>query len=235
MQKAIEIKDLSFSWPDAQEPTLSVSAFALQAAERVFLCGQSGSGKSTLLNLVAGVLQGHQGVLRVLGHDMAELRPVQRDQLRAEHIGYIFQQFNLLPYLDVLDNMTLPCRLSASRRQRACASAGSVRGAAERLMEELGLPAELAKRPVNALSIGQQQRVAAARALIGGPDLIIADEPTSALDTEHRALFMQQLLSTCAERQIALLFVSHDPALQSHFDRVADMRELNRSATHVLD
>jgi len=154
---------------------------------------------------------------------------------RAEHIGYIFQQFNLLPYLNVLDNTTLACRLSASRRQRACEASGSVEEAAYALMDELGLARSLAKQAVTSLSIGQQQRVAAARALIGGPDLIIADEPTSALDTEHRQRFIEQLLATCAERDVALLFVSHDPGLQVYFDRVVDMHDLNRSSQHVLD
>lgn len=235
MQNAIEIEHLIFSWPGSVSPALQVESFTLARAERVFLRGQSGSGKSTLLNLVAGVLDGQRGSLRVLGQELKELRPAARDKLRAEHIGYIFQQFNLLPYLNVLDNTTLACRLSASRRQRACEASGSVEQAAYALMDELGLERSLAKKPVNNLSIGQQQRVAAARALIGGPDLIIADEPTSALDTEHRQRFIEQLLATCAERQVALLFVSHDSGLQQYFDRVVDMNELNRSAKHVLD
>jgi putative ABC transport system ATP-binding protein len=235
MQNAIDIKHLIFSWPGSSTPALQIESFTLARAERVFLRGQSGSGKSTLLNLVAGVLDGHQGELKVLGEELSELRPSQRDKLRAEHIGYIFQQFNLLPYLNVLDNTTLACRLSASRRQRACAASGSVEEAAFTLMDELGLARSLAKQPVTNLSIGQQQRVAAARALIGGPDLIIADEPTSALDTEHRQRFIEQLLATCAERDVALLFVSHDPGLQQYFDRIVDMRELNQGAVHVLD
>ncbi len=235
MQNAIEMTNLSFSWPGSQSPALQVESFAVARSERVFLRGQSGSGKSTLLNLVAGVLDGHQGALHVLGHELANMRPAQRDKLRAEHIGYIFQQFNLLPYLSVLDNTTLACRLSNTRRQRACAANGSVEKAAFALMDELGLERSLAKKPVTALSIGQQQRVAAARALIGGPDLIIADEPTSALDTEHRQKFIEQLLATCADRQVALLFVSHDPGLRQYFDRVVDMNELNRSNSHVLD
>lgn len=235
MQNAIDIKHLNFCWPGSSTPALQIESFTLARAERVFLRGQSGSGKSTLLNLVAGVLDGHQGELKVLGEELSELRPSQRDKLRAEHIGYIFQQFNLLPYLNVLDNTTLACRLSASRRQRACAASGSVEEAAFTLMDELGLPRSLAKLPVTNLSIGQQQRVAAARALIGGPDLIIADEPTSALDTEHRQRFIEQLLATCAERDVALLFVSHDPGLQQYFDRIVDMRELNQGGVHVLD
>lgn len=235
MENAIEIENLIFSWPGSVSPALQVESFALARGERVFLRGQSGSGKSTLLNLVAGVLDGQQGCLRVLGQELGDLRPAARDKLRAEHIGYIFQQFNLLPYLNVLDNMTLACRLSATRRQRACQDSGSVEQAAFALMDELGLERSLAKKAVTNLSIGQQQRVAAARALIGGPELIIADEPTSALDTDHRQRFIEQLLATCAGRQVALLFVSHDPGLEQYFDRVVDMRELNRSASHVLD
>lgn len=232
---AVDIRDLQFSWPGDQAPLLKLQSFQLAPAERVFLCGQSGSGKSTLLNLIAGVLSGYEGLLKVLGQDLAQLKPGQRDRLRAEHIGYIFQQFNLLPYLPVLQNITLPCRLSSDRWRRATEAAGSPVAAAKKLMEELGLASDLAQKPVNALSIGQQQRVAAARALIGGPSLVIADEPTSALDTQHRHRFMQQLLSTCAERRIALLFVSHDQSLLSHFDRVVDMRNLNRRNADVLD
>lgn len=235
MGAAIEIRDLHFAWPGASRPALQIESFSLARDERVFLRGHSGSGKSTLLNLVAGVLSAQSGELKVLGHDMLALKPTARDRLRAEHIGYIFQQFNLLPYLDVLENIALVCRLADARRQRACATAGTVEAAARALMDELGLAPSLASRRVTQLSIGQQQRVAAARALIGGPDIIIADEPTSALDADHRQRFIEQLLATCSERQVALLFVSHDPGLQGFFNRVVDMRELNGSAVDVLD
>jgi len=231
---AVDISQLRFSWPGANQPVLDLEHFSLYSGESVFLSGQSGSGKSTLLNIISGVLDGYEGSLEVLGHDMRTLRNAQRDKLRAEHIGYIFQQFNLLPYLNVMDNATLACKFSPQRRQRACEDSGSVEAAAYALMQELGLDAELAGQTVNNLSIGQQQRVAAVRALIGGPDLIIADEPTSALDTLHRERFIKQLLATCEQRDIALLFVSHDPGLQSYFDRVVDMQELNRSTSNVL-
>ncbi len=235
MTDVIDIDDLQFRWQGASASLLQIDDFKLAAGERVFLCGQSGSGKSTLLNLITGVQDGYSGQLQVLGQEMRSLRPAQRDSLRAASIGYIFQQFNLLPYLSVLDNAGLPCRLSPERKARAIASFGSVSRAALTLMTELGLDADCFDRAVSSLSIGQQQRVAAVRALIGGPELIIADEPTSALDTAHRQRFMQQLLATCGERGISLLFVSHDNGLREQFDRVVSMEELNQGGAHVLD
>ena len=151
--------------------------------------------------------------------------PHHHDRHRADHLGYIFQQFNLLPYLSVIDNVRLPCRFSARRRQRA----GS--GAAERLLERMGMDASLWHRAAGELSVGQQQRVAAARALIGAPEVVLADEPTSALDEDLRDAFMTLLLERCAEAGSALVFVSHDARLATRFARRVDLPALNAAAT----
>jgi putative ABC transport system ATP-binding protein len=218
----VELRDVRHAWR-AQETLFAFAHFDVAPGERVFLHGRSGSGKSTLLNLVTGVLPAQCGVVRVLGHDLARLRRGARDRLRADHIGFIFQQFNLLPYLDVAANVQLACRLSRRRHERAM-GAGGVDAQTRRLLGALGLDADaLARQPAWTLSIGQQQRVAAARALIGAPELVVADEPTSALDADTRDAFVHLLLDECRRAGSAVLFVSHDRALAAHFDRTLSL------------
>lgn len=225
---AIEIHQLHFAWPGASIPLLDIPELSLQGGESLFLQGPSGCGKSTLLNLVAGVQGGYQGSIQVCGQALEALRNRQRDQLRADRIGVIFQQFNLLPWLSPQENVVLGCRFSARRRHQAQARSGSVEAEAARLLAELGLQAVAdSRRATASLSIGQQQRVAAARALIGSPPLIIADEPTSALDADHRDRFIDLLLTECQDSGAALLFVSHDAALAPHFDHSRHLGELN--------
>jgi putative ABC transport system ATP-binding protein len=225
---AVHIRGLRFRWPRAAADTLAIEALDLPAGEAVFLHGASGCGKSTLLSLLAGVLVPGAGVLRVLGHEGSGLSGARRDRLRADHVGYIFQQFNLLPYLSALDNVRLPCRLSARRAQRA--RAGGDGAAAERLLQRMALEPAAWHRPADELSVGQQQRVAAARALIGAPELVIADEPTSALDEPLRDAFMALLLQACAEAGSTLVFASHDLRLARHFGRSVDLAALNGAA-----
>jgi putative ABC transport system ATP-binding protein len=217
----VEAQDLRYRWPGAAADTLHIPALALQAGEQMFLRGASGSGKSTLLALIAGVLAPTGGRLQLLGRDLGALSGAARDRLRADHLGVIFQQFNLLPYLSVRDNVRLALRFSARRRAQAAA------GEAERLLAAMGLPAPLWPRPAARLSVGQQQRVAAARALIGRPALLLADEPTSALDEDARDAFMALLQQCCADAGSALVFVSHDARLAARFARVADLAALN--------
>lgn len=212
----VRARGLRFRWPGAAADTLALDDWALHPGEQMFLRGASGSGKSTLLSLLAGVLQPSAGSLEVCGQAMESLGGRARDRLRADHLGVVFQQFNLLPWLSVRDNVTLPLRFSAVRRARA-----EVDGAGEagRLLAAMGLPEALWSRPAVRLSVGQQQRVAAARALIGRPALVLADEPTSALDEDARDAFMALLLQRCAESGSALVFVSHDARLASRFAR----------------
>jgi len=223
---AIDLDSVRYAWTPGP-PVLDLDRFTVATGERVFLEGPSGSGKSTLLGLVAGVLAADAGTVRVLGRDLATLRPAARDAFRADRIGMIFQLFNLLPYLSVLDNVLLPLRFSAARRARLA----DPRAEALRLLATLGLAAaDLPGRSVAALSIGQQQRVAAARALLGRPELVIADEPTSSLDWDARGAFLDLLMRECRIAGSTLLFVSHDRTLAPLFDRRVALAGLNRAA-----
>ncbi|QKE61930.1 ABC transporter ATP-binding protein [Aquipseudomonas campi] len=225
----IELNDLGFAWP-GQDELLNIPDFTLQRGESLFLKGPSGSGKTTLLGLLGGVQQPGRGNVKLLGTDLARLSSGARDRFRVDHTGYIFQQFNLLPFLSVRENVELPCRFSKSRAARASQRHGSVDAAAAALLEHLGLKAELLPRRADSLSIGQQQRVAAARALIGQPELVIADEPTSALDADAREAFLSLLFAECRAAGASLLFVSHDQSLAPLFDRALSLAELNRAS-----
>ena len=232
-QALIELSDLSFSWP-GHPVLLDIPAFRLEPCETLFLKGPSGSGKTTLLGLLGGVQKANSGTIRLLGQELGELGSGARDRFRVDHTGYIFQQFNLLPFLSVRENVELPCHFSRLRASRAVQRHGSVDNAAQTLLTHLGLkdPALLERR-ADSLSIGQQQRVAAARALIGQPELVIADEPTSALDADAREAFIQLLFAECREAGASLLFVSHDQSLAPLFDRNLSLSELNRAALSV--
>ncbi|WP_312934700.1 ABC transporter ATP-binding protein [Pseudomonas sp.] len=227
----IDLHDLRFAWP-GQPALLDIPRFQLQRGETLFLKGPSGSGKTTLLGLLGGVSRPQHGNVQLLGQDLAALSQGARDRFRVDHTGYIFQQFNLLPFLSVRENVELPCRFSRSRAQRASERHGSVAQAAAALLDHLGLgdPA-LQVRRADTLSIGQQQRVAAARALIGQPELVIADEPTSALDADTREAFIRLLFGECRAAGASLLFVSHDQSLAALFDRSLSLAELNRAST----
>ena len=232
----VDISGLRFAWPGARQAVVDIESLQVRSGERVFLRGPSGSGKSTLLSLLAGVVTTDQGRLRVLGRELRELSGAQRDHFRADHIGFVFQLFNLIPYLSVVENATLPCRFSALRRERAISAGGSVQSEALRLLKHLDMAAaELQQRQVTDLSVGQQQRVAAARALIGAPELVIADEPTSALDSDRRAAFIDLLFRECEREQAALVFVSHDASLAALFDRTIEFRDVNRAALALAD
>ncbi|GHA10039.1 ABC transporter ATP-binding protein [Oceanisphaera arctica] len=226
MSTLISIRDLRFAWP-GQQAILQIPHFELAAGERLFIKGPSGSGKSTLLGLLAGIQQANSGQLKVLDRDLSRLSGRARDRFRADHLGYIFQQFNLLPFLSVTENVTSALIFSRHKRRKLQASATAE---AERLLNELQLPSALWTQPVHKLSIGQQQRVAAARALIGLPELVIADEPTSALDADSRAAFIELLFRECSRQHSTLVFVSHDPALEPLFSRVVSLSELNEHA-----
>lgn len=217
---AIRLSEIEFAWPGAS-PILRLPALSIASGERVFVRGPSGSGKSTLLSLLAGVLVPTSGRIEILGQDLGALGAAGRDRFRGDHIGYVFQMFNLLPWLSVLENVMLPARFSRRRRERAGADPASE---ARRLLAGLGLGDRgIEHRRTSQLSIGQQQRVAAARALFGRPEILIADEPTSALDEDARAAFLDLLQSECSAQSSTLVFASHETSLASHFDRVIGM------------
>lgn len=226
--RVLHVQNLIFNWPGLENATLRIPNLSLAQGERIFLFGPSGSGKSTLLSAIAGVVDVSPGAIWVADKDVGAVNGGARDRFRVDHIGIIFQVFNLIPWLSALENVLLPCTFSQRRRARA---GDDPVATARRLLDELGLSdPSLASKPANELSVGQQQRVAAARALIGKPDLILADEPTSALDEAAKAAFVDLLARECAEAGSALLFVSHDRSLERHFDRRVDFLALNGSA-----
>jgi putative ABC transport system ATP-binding protein len=228
---AVEISGLRFAWRGAQDSILSIDRLLIIRGERVFIAGPSGSGKSTLLNLMAGVITPQAGCIVINGVHLSALSGAGRDRFRADHIGFIYQMFNLIPYLSVIENVTLPCRFSPARRRKAAGDDFGPGGQAVRLLEKLGLSgADVIDRPVTELSVGQQQRVAAARAMIGSPELIIADEPTSSLDFSQREAFIRLLFNECDREKTTLVFVSHDLSLQHLFDRTIQVRDFNCSA-----
>jgi putative ABC transport system ATP-binding protein len=223
---AIHLRNLRFGW-DRDSTLLDIADFQVRRGERLFLQGPSGSGKSTLLGLLGGVLVPRQGQVEMLGTDLATLSGSARDRFRADHIGIIFQQFNLLPFLDAIENVTLACRFSPRRTQRVHDPVAEAR----RLLLALEVdPQQMRKVSAHSLSVGQQQRVAAARALIGAPEILIADEPTSALDTETRAAFLSLLFAECERAGATLLFVSHDTSLAPLFTRMLRLADINSIA-----
>jgi putative ABC transport system ATP-binding protein len=233
-ETVVALSAVRFSWFAAAAPVIDVTSLGLARGERVFLRGPSGSGKSTLLSLIAGVLTPQQGVVNVLGREMGRLTGAARDQFRADHIGYIFQMFNLIPYLSVIENVWLPCRFSARRRAHATRADASVDAEAVRLLERLDMDKALLHRRVTELSVGQQQRVAAARALIGAPELVLADEPTSSLDADRRAAFLELLFQQCEREHTALIFASHDGSLAPLFDRTIELAVPTHRAAEAL-
>lgn len=227
----VEVDGIRFAWKPGQRDVVDIECFQVSAGERVFIEGPSGSGKSTLFSLLGGVVNPREGTVRILQTNLSHMPAHRRDLFRADHIGFVFQMFNLVPYLSMLDNVTLPCRFSLLRRKRVRSRAESPEAEAHRLLDRLGLDQhELHGRPVTDLSIGQQQRVAIARALIGAPELIMADEPTSSLDEGTRERFLDVLTAQCDEMGASLLFASHDMRLSSMFDRRVSLIELNRAA-----
>jgi putative ABC transport system ATP-binding protein len=225
----LALEQIVYTWPGQDQPVLAIDSFELSGGEKLFLYGPSGSGKSTLLALIGGLVSPDQGTIRFQSQDLVSLSGARRDRYRAEHLGVIFQQFNLLPWLDVRANVALPCQFSRARARRAEPVARSV----ERLLDAMDLEQSLWERRADELSVGQQQRVAAARALIGAPALILADEPTSALDTDRRQAFLDLLFSQVEAAGSSLLFVSHDHDLAGRFDRCVNLPDINRAGVRA--
>ncbi len=223
----IEIEKLKFTYSsgssDGGNEILDVSELRVEKGERIFLYGPSGSGKTTLLEILAGVLTAGSGRVSVAGKDLTSLSSAQRDEFRGECIGYIFQSFNLIPYLNVIENVMLPFQLA---RSGWGGNKIELRYRAEDLLLKLGLKDEMQSQ-VTRISIGQSQRVAAARALLLKPQLLLADEPTSSLDTDHRETFLKELFQLCEECQTSLVFVSHDRSIEKLFSRSINLLEIN--------
>ena len=223
MKLAINMQNLSFHYEDAH-PILKLDSFEVKNQEKIFIYGPSGCGKSTLLGLIAGVFLPQQGTLEVFGLDFCSTSRSKRDEIRGKEIGYIFKTFNLIPYLSCLENILLPCKITQERKSKIT---GPLEQEAALLAEHLNLTKVLHKK-ARQLSVGQQQRVAAARALIGNPQLVIADEPTSSLDGKNTNEFLELLLRKWEEKNFTLVFVSHDERLANKFNRSVSLPEMNR-------
>ena len=224
------ISDIEFYWDTSQPALLSIDSLSLNRGEKLFIHGPSGCGKSTLLNLITGVLNPTNGEINILGKNLFSLSQKNRDQYRVDHMGIIFQQFNLIPYLNVFENISLPCTFSWKRKEMLSIQKRSLFEESLRLLSSLGLNDEkIISQNVTELSTGQQQRVAAARALIGSPEIIIADEPTSALDQDAKRGFLELLFAETKKSNSAVLFVSHDLTLSEFFDRSISFNDINQN------
>lgn len=218
---AISIDALRFGY--GAKPVLDISKLTIARGSHTLISGESGCGKSTLMNLIGGVLTGFDGKIEVVGTSLAGLRASARDRFRAAHLGVIFQQFNLIPYLNVTENIELAPRLARKTVDRARIAA---------MMQHLQI-AELASAPAANLSHGQQQRVAAARALAAGADIVLADEPTSALDDRNARLFLDLLFKEAELNRTTIVVVSHDLRYKKRFDQFIDLAQINRALKPV--
>ncbi len=225
----INLQNLRFRWPEQETDMLYLPELTVKKGEHLFIQGPSGSGKTTLLNLLTGITLPTSGSIIVLGTPLERLSTSQRDQFRADHLGVIFQQFNLLPYLSILENVQLPCGFS----QRKKANADNTKETAIRLLAHLSISTELLNKPISKLSVGQQQRTAVARALMGNPEIVIADEPTSALDSDNRDRFLKLLFQETEEQGSTLVFVSHDQHIATQFQHVINLNDLNQAGSSM--
>lgn len=229
---AIALRDMHFAWRQRSGFALVVDKFTMARGERLLLVAPSGTGKSTLIGLITGITRPQRGSVNVLGTELTQLSQGQRDRFRAEHVGLIFQSLNLVSYLTALENILLPLSFAPQRLERAGGVGGARSGALE-MLDAIGLPpAEVAGLRASQLSLGQQQRVAALRALIGAPELIVADEPTSSLDRDRQAAFLDMLQAQLSGTGSSLLMVSHDPTLPG-FDRVVPLTDFARGMRAV--
>jgi len=224
MKTAIEIKQMAFSWAKQHNPIIEIEHWQLAIGQSVFLYGPSGSGKSTLLNLLSGILVPQRGEINLLGQTFSLLSNRQRDNFRAANIGVIFQQFNLIPYLSVADNIRIAVKFAQKKKPDLIVHEDDM----AELLEHLSLSTDLLNQTASQLSVGQQQRVAIARALIHKPGLLIADEPTSALDSDSRNGFLKLFLEAAEKYQSSVIFVSHDRTLSDYFEQQININQFNQ-------
>jgi putative ABC transport system ATP-binding protein len=229
IEPIVRLEDVRFRWPGQIRDLLHIPNLTLHRGEHLFIQGPSGSGKTTLLNLLTGIYLPTAGAIAILGTELTALSSSQRDGLRADYLGVIFQQFNLLPYLSLLENVQLPCEFSNIKKGKC----GDVRTASKQLLSRLGLEDSLLNQPVSKLSVGQQQRAAVARALIGSPEIVIADEPTSALDRQNRDRFLDLLFQETKEQGSTLIFVSHDEYIARQFEHVVQLEQVNAAGNDL--
>ena len=218
----IRLKNIIFSWPTDPVFRLVVPNFSIKRGEKILLLGESGSGKSTILSLISGIVSPIKGKIILEGTDLTSLDPSQRDRMRAEHMGIIFQQFNLLPFMSLYDNIALPLAFAPKRKRTIKNAHREI----TRICTALGLKETLLENKASTLSVGQQQRVAVARALIGSPKILLADEPTSSLDSRNKSAFLKLLFQEISKNRTSLLMVSHDQSIKKYFDRYHHISEI---------
>ena len=225
---AVQLSNIEFAWgPSVSDFQLKIDDFQLQKHESGILVGPSGAGKSTILSLICGTIRPKKGHIEIFGYSTENKSNSEKDGFRANHLGIIFQQFNLIPYLSAIDNVLLPLHFSPCRRNASGETHYNIVREAERLLDALGIePETLGRQKAATLSIGQQQRVAAARAFIGAPQLIIADEPTSSLDEKSQDEFLDQLFSQKEITGATLLMVTHNPRVAKRFDKLIRLEDI---------
>lgn len=216
----IHLSNVRVDYPGiTHKPVLNIPLWKADSGDRIFIYGPSGSGKSTFLNLISGMLSASSGSVCVMDHYLNQMKAKQRDKFRGQNIGYVFQQFNLIPYLDAFDNIRLANQFSSTPKIHNSDITD--------LLSQLNVPGDNWHTPIKQLSVGQQQRIAIARALINKPKLVIADEPTSSLDPKNRDDFMSLLMSMVSSLNMTLIFVSHDMSLSHYFDRVESLDDIS--------
>ena len=218
----VKIESLRFQWSKSNNFKIFVPKLEVCRGKKVLFLGESGSGKTTLLSLICGFLEPLSGSISINDKIISDLTSTNKDAYRSDNIGIIFQQFNLLPYANVIDNIILPLYFSKQRSKKVENKINS----AMNLCDQLRLPKSILNQKASNLSVGQQQRVAVARALIGSPSIIVADEPTSSLDTEAQELFLDLMFDQISKNSSTLLMVSHDKSLTNYFDQVIDINEI---------
>ena len=216
----IHLSNVRVDYPGTtHKSVLNIPQWKADNGERIFIYGPSGSGKSTFLNLISGMLSATSGSVCVMDNHLNQMKAKQRDKFRGQNIGYVFQQFNLIPYLDAFDNIRLANQFSSTAKVHNSDITD--------LLTQLNVPSDNWHTPIKQLSVGQQQRIAIARALINNPKLVIADEPTSSLDPKNRDDFMSLLMSMVSSLNMTLIFVSHDMSLSHYFDRVESLDDIS--------
>ncbi len=209
----------SFAQPDGSElPILEIAEFEVAAGEQMVLVGRSGCGKTTLLHTIAGIGRPDSGKVRIDDWEITLFSEAECDRFRAERIGYVFQTFNLLAGFSALENVLLAMRFTRGRPSKA---------RAKQLLDRVGLGHRMTHRPAM-LSVGEQQRVAVARALANKPKILLADEPTANVDAGHQQQVLDLIRETCNEEDVALVLVTHTPEVAEQFERIDHLEEINR-------